>query len=60
MSRKVTVCGLIHSSVRAISGFGRYQAMFSKWMVPFEQIVSKVSSSPSMNSSTLTSGTWRI
>jgi len=25
-SRSVTVCGLIHSTVRPISGLGRYQA----------------------------------
>ena len=49
------VCGLIHSCERAISGFGRYHATFSKRIRPPAQTVSNVYSSPSMNSSTLTS-----
>jgi hypothetical protein len=46
-------------AVRATSGFGRYHAMLWKRMRPPLHTVSKVNSSPSMNSSTLISRTWR-
>ncbi len=40
MSRSTTVCGLIHSWLRACSGRGRYQLMFSYRIVPAPQTVS--------------------
>ena len=56
-SRRQTVCGLIHSFWRWMSGRGRYQQTFSKNILPPAQMVSKVNSSASMNSSTETSWT---
>ena len=58
-SRSTIDTGLIHSCSRFCSGRGRYHITFSKRISPFAQTVSKVSSSPSTNSSTLTSGTCR-
>ena len=51
--------GLTHSCSRICSGRGRYHITFSKRISPPAQTVSNVSSSASMNSSTLTSGTCR-
>lgn len=51
--------GLIHSCCFICNGRGRYHSMFSKSTLPFAQMVSYVNSSPSMNSSTLTSATCR-
>ena len=51
--------GLTHSCRRICSGRGRYHITFSKRISPPAQTVSNVSSSASMNSSTLTSGTCR-
>jgi hypothetical protein len=50
--------GLIHSLVRAMSGPGRYCATLTKAGLPAMQTVSKVNSSPSMNSSQLASLEW--
>jgi hypothetical protein len=55
--RTVTMTGLIHSLVRAISGLGRYCATFMNAGLPPMHTVSNVNSSPSMNSSRLHSGT---
>ena len=52
--------GLIHSLVRAMSGFGRYCATFMNAGLPPMQTVSNVNSSPSMNSSQLASPTCSI
>ena len=51
--------GLTHSCSRICNGRGRYHITFSKRISPPAQTVSNVSSSASMNSSTLTSGTCR-
>ncbi len=58
-SRSTIEIGLIHSCIRICSGRGRYHITFSKRISPLAQTVSNVSSSPSTNSSTLTSGTCR-
>ena len=58
-SRREIDTGLTHSCMRICSGRGRYQSTCSNRICPSAQMVSKVNSSPSTNSSTLTSGTCR-
>ena len=59
-SRSEIDTGLTHSCMRICSGRGRYQQhVLEAGSRPSAQMVSKVNSSPSTNSSTLTSGTCR-
>jgi hypothetical protein len=60
VSRSAIDCELTHSFRRATSGFGRYRHTLWKRISPRAHTVSKVYSSPSMYSSTETSGTWRV